>query len=89
MQRKTDTHGYIIKGLRRAARTIAECVDRHELYFVHFNAKTQTVTVNEPAQSDPDNMLLIESGYWRMNQQEIANLAAHAIEMKKAVDTLT
>lgn len=83
MQRKTDTHGYIIRGLRRAARTIAECVNRHELYFVYFNINTQTVTVNEPAHSDPDNILLMESGYYKLSQQDIANMAVRAIELEK------
>lgn len=84
MQRKTDTHGYIIRGLRRAARTIAECVNRHELYFVYFNTDTQTVTVNEPAHSDPKHILLMESGYYKLSQQDIANMAVHAIELEKS-----
>ncbi len=88
MQRKTDTHGYIIRGLRRAARSVAECVNRHELYFVYFNRNTQTVTVNEPAHSDPDHILLIESGYYKLSQQDIANLAIRAIELEKTRLTL-
>lgn len=82
MQRKTDTHGYIIRGLRRAARTIAECVNHHELYFVYFNIETQTVTVNEPAHSDPKHILLMESGCYKLSQQDIANLAIRAIKLK-------
>lgn len=83
MQRKVNTYGYIIRGLRRAARTIAECVNRHELYFVYLNIETQTVTVNEPAHYDPAYILLKESGCYKLSQQDIANMAVRAIEFEK------
>lgn len=89
MQNKVDTQGYIMKGLRAAARDIRACVKRKELYFLYIDMIDHMLYVNVPAGASPCMVLLVESGVYALDQQEIANLAAHAIEMKKAVDTLT
>ena len=74
MQIKVDTKGYIIKGLRAAARDIRACVDRKELYFVYFNLKSRELSVNIPVGKDPDEILLIESGVYKMSQQQLADI---------------
>ena len=83
MQTKVDTHGYIIKGLRAAARDIRACVKRKELYFLYINMIDQMLYVNVPAGASPYMVLLVESGVYALDQQEIANLAAQAIEIYK------
>lgn len=80
MQNKVDTHGYIIKGLRKAARDIKDCVKRKELYFIYFNIETKEVEVNKPAGYSTKHILLKESGVYELSQQEIANMVVDMLE---------
>lgn len=83
MQNKVDTHGYIIKGLRAAARDIRACVKRKELYFLYIDRIDHMLYVNVPAGASPDLVLLLESGVYALDQQEIADLAVKAIRIYK------
>lgn len=74
MQNKVDTKGRIIKGIRKAVKDINGCVDRMELYFVYFNLKSRELSVNIPVGKDPDEIMLIESGVYKMSQQQLVDI---------------
>lgn len=74
MQHKVDTKGYKINGLRAAVANIKECVRMHELYFVHYDKRDCTVYVNLPSWYAAGTVLIIESGVYKMTQQELADL---------------
>ena len=81
MQNKVDTHGYIIKGLRAAARDIRTCVKRKELYFLYIDMTDHMLYVNVPGGSSPCMVLLVESGVYTLDQQEIADIAVKGIKI--------
>ena len=83
MQTKVDTKGYIINGLRRAVQQIRICVALRELYFVYYDLISRTVTVNEPAGYSATKICILESGVYKMTQQELANLIVDKIESLK------
>ena len=73
MQATVDTHGYLIRGLRRACGEIKESVRRRECYFVYYNKKTCEVLVNIPSNNRPELVLIMECGTFELTQQEIAD----------------
>ena len=83
MQIKVDTKGYIINGLRKAVRDINVCVMARELYFIYYDLMSRTVTVNEPAGYSATKICILESGVYKMTQQELANLIVDKIESLK------
>lgn len=83
MQTKVDTKGYIINGLRKAVRDINVCVMARELYFIYYDLVSRTVTVNEPAGYSATKICILESGVYKMTQQELANLIVDKIESLK------
>lgn len=80
MQNKVDTHGYIIKGLRGAVKTLRSCIKQKELYFIYYNMETREVTVNEPGGASPVLVCIIESGVYDITQQELADLIVDKIK---------
>jgi hypothetical protein len=74
MQNKIDTKGYIIRGLRKAVKQISEAVNRRELYFIYYDLETRTVEVNAPAGYSDKKLLIMESGVYKLTQQEIADI---------------
>lgn len=83
MQTKVDTKGYIIKGLRRAVRIINSLVDQRELYFIYYDLISNDVTVNYPAGCSATKICIMESGVYKMTQQELANVIVDKIEKVK------
>lgn len=83
MQTKVDTKGYIINGLRKAVRDINVCVMARELYFIYYDLVSRTVTVNEPAGYSATKICILESGVYKMTQQELADLIVDKIESLK------
>lgn len=79
-QVRIDTKGYTIKGLRKACADIDAAVRIKELYFIYFNIKDRTVSVNTHKGGYTDNLLILESGVYKLSQQDIANLIIDRLE---------
>lgn len=82
MQKRVDTKGHIIKGLRQAVKQIATDVRCRELYFVYFDLISREVLVDVPGGSSPARLLIIESGVYNMTQQELADLVIDVLTKK-------
>ena len=80
MQTKIDTHGYLLNGLRKAAKEINDCVKRKELYFIYYDIDTREVTVNVPRGYSDTKILLLEQGVYPMDQQELADFVVDKIK---------
>lgn len=74
MQNKVDTQGFIINGLRAAIKQINTDVNCRELYFVYYDLIDHTVYVDVPAGYSTSRILIIESGVYKMTQQELADV---------------
>lgn len=82
MQKKVDTKGHIIKGLRQAVKQIAADVRCRELYFVYFDLISREVLVDVPGGASPARLLVMESGVYNMTQQELADLIIDVLTKK-------
>ena len=87
MQIKTDTHGYIIKGLRAAAAKTKMCNRHWKFYAIYWSVVTHEVHIvtDEDPIDSTSWVLVLSSQRDPMTQQQIADLVYTRIcdEMKK------
>lgn len=80
MQKKIDTQGYIIRGLRAAVHDINNLVKQKELYFIYYDLISRCVYVNKPAGYSTTMICIMESGVYKMTQQELADIVVDRLK---------